>query len=173
MESKMNILKKLKLTLLATSVMFFPKAGYAADQENDERTVRLARPLPASPSSSSQDSEELRSGKFMTSSDATLLNKIVDFDSAMGDFYSSVNEETMAKIRSISEGVSPEEFQARAEAIKRNFAKSVFSTNYPPEEARSHFLNVVKVSSFFCKFVNNFKSILKRHILRNFRVSRI
>ncbi|MBX9786232.1 MAG: hypothetical protein K2Y08_02730 [Alphaproteobacteria bacterium] len=143
----MNVLKKLQLTLLATSVIFFPKAGHAADQENDERSVMPARPLPVSASSSSQEPEELRSVQFMTSSDATLLRTIVDSDNAMCDFYSSVNEETMAKMRSVSEGISSEEFQARAEAIKRNFATSVFSTNYPPEEARSHFLDVFNVST--------------------------
>jgi hypothetical protein len=147
MENKMNILKKLQLILLATSVIFLPKVGYAADQENDEHTVILTRSAPASSSSSSQETEELRSGQFMTSSDVTLLSTTVDFDSAMCDFYSSVNEETMAKIRSVSEGVSPEEFQARADAIKRNFATSIFSADYLPEEARNHFLDMVKVST--------------------------
>ncbi|KAB2833609.1 MAG: hypothetical protein F9K49_06375, partial [Caedimonadaceae bacterium] len=142
----MNILKKLKLTLLATSVVFFPKAGHAADQEKDDHTA-LTRAVPASFSSSSQEPEELRSIQFMTSSDATLLSTIVDFDNAMLDFYSPVNEEIMAKIRSVSEGVSSEEFQARADAIKRNFATSIFSTNYLPEEARKHFFDVVKVSA--------------------------
>ncbi len=33
MVSDMNILEKLKLAFLATSVMFFSKGGHAADQE--------------------------------------------------------------------------------------------------------------------------------------------
>lgn len=147
MENKMNILKKLKLTLLATSVIFFPKAGHAADQEKDEHTVMLTRPVSAPASSSNQELEELRSGQFMTSSDATLLSKIVGFDSAIHDCYAPLNEETMAKIRCVSEGVSSEEFQARVDAIKRNFATSIFSTSYPPEEARKHFFDVVRVSA--------------------------
>ena len=45
----MNLLKKLKLVLLASGVILSPKGGYAADHERDDAHKMLTRPGPSQP----------------------------------------------------------------------------------------------------------------------------
>lgn len=137
----MNILKKVKLTLLATSVMFFPQVGHAADQEKDDHTT-LIRTMPAA---SASQSERISIAERDVS-DISLLFTIYgkNFDPELLDVEQTLS--SMVKIRKVHETTSSEEFAARVAAVRKNFETSIFDNLILPFLG-DHFLDVVKVSA--------------------------
>lgn len=137
----MNILKKVKLTLLATSVMFSPQVGHAADQEKDDHAT-LTRTMPAASASQS----ERISIVARDVSDISLLSTIYgkNFDLELLDVEQTSS--SLTKIRKVHETTSSEEFATRVAAIKKNFKTSVFD-KFLFMFTKDHFLDVVKVSA--------------------------
>lgn len=137
----MNILKKVKLTLLATSVMFSPQVGHAADQERDDHAT-LTR---TAPSASSSQLEGIPTAARDVS-DISLLSTIYgkNFDLELLDVEQTSS--SLAKIRKVHETTSSEEFATRVAAIKKNFKTSVFD-KFLFMFTKDHFLDVVKVSA--------------------------